>query len=146
MIREKFKKPSEPTNQEKQFISFLERTGSARITTLELITKNASQRKLRKYKERYNNAKYIGYVPKGEIHQQGNRYVLITPEHEQANYYRLKEELDFVCKLIARKNSHRNIGKLQLKGQMQFSELIQAELDTLENYATQLELDIENEE
>lgn len=141
-MRIKFTKAREPSNNEKAFIRALEQHKIVSVDMLLIMTNESSQRTLRAFKEAYNNYKYIGYVPKGEIHQQGDAYILITPEHKDSDYYRRKAEYDFVCGIIARKNNERTLGKRQAKGQLQFKKLIKLSPDQLQEYANKLLEDI----
>lgn len=145
-MREKFKRPSEPNEQEKQFIRLIEQYNKVSVGLFRVYIENASQRKLRKFMERYNNYKFIGYKPIGEIHQVKDRFVLIKPDDHKSDYYRLKAEYDFVCGIIARKNNQRTLGKRQAKGQLRFKDLIKLNTHQLEEYANNLANIIEDEQ
>lgn len=145
-MRLKFTKAHAPTEIELEFIRVMEAYDRPSITLLQVMTDNVSERKLRAFKESYNNYLYINHKPKGVIHQIGEHYVLVRPDDELSNYYRLKAEYDFVCSIIAHKNTQRTLGRLQVRGQMQWKKLLRSNVHDLKDYANDLAIDIENAE
>lgn len=131
-MREKFKAPEAPSENEQLFIEYMEKTHDQyglSEHTLALFL-NVSQRKLRTYKERYNNLKYIGIIPQGKIRNINGLYKLVRFDSKFAHKTILKARYDKICAIIDEYNTRRILGDIQHVGQqvlyagMSYNELL----------------------
>ena len=121
-MREKFNAPTVPEYKEELFCRIMESSRSAdrdELVSYLLV----SDRELRKYKEKYNNNKYIGIVPKGKIICIKGVYELVTPESKLAERVIMKANFDLICSYINKKNTNKYVGELQAKGQLSFYDI-----------------------
>ena len=145
-MRIKLEKPRNATEQEQTFIRIMETHKNVDLNGLSIIvfakelTPNL-ERELRRYRERYENFKYIGVIPQGVIHKtkssRGNaQYSLINATHENARKDLLNTEYELVCSAIKKHNRKRILGELQHNGQqaldMNYDELIAYQEQLLE--------------
>ena len=149
MSREKFLAPRNTSGEEFTFIRIMEKYGDKgiKLDNLSILVfgervNDNKSRSLRKYMERYNNFKYIGYIPQGEIHNVKGYYTLIKPNSPLARKYRLKAEYDLICSAIAKANSKRTIGELQAIGQIS---LDTSSIEQLQEYRALIEIELEEE-
>lgn len=149
-MREKFFEPRNANDQEQTFIRIIEKYGDKgiKLDSLCILVFNdrensSNARTLRKYKERYNNYKYISNTPQGEIHVIKGYYYLIKPNSPLARYYRLKAQYDLICAAIAKVNSKRTLGELQALGQIS---LDTSNYEELQEYRELIELELERVE
>ena len=149
MSREKFLAPRNATEEEFTFIRIMEKYGVSgiKLDNLSILVfsermTDSKSRSLRKFMERYNNFKYIGYIPQGEIHNINGYYTLIKTDSPLARKYRLKAEYDLICAAIAKANSKRTIGELQAIGQIS---LDTSSIEQLQEYRQLIEIELEEE-
>lgn len=119
-MREKFIEKITPDYIEMAFINKMEHTHDTygiSERTLSLIL-GVSKRKLRKYKERYNNFKYIDIVPKGKIVTIKKLYRLITVDSIYAQRIIKKTNYDLICAAIDKHNTIKILGSEQVQGQL----------------------------
>lgn len=144
-MRTKFEQPRVPSDQEQLFIQYVsgfhDTYGLSERTLC--IFLNTTPRTLRKWKERYNNFKYIGVTPIGKLHVINGMYKLIRPESRHCRTFQLKAELDLVCAAIQKHNTRKILGELQVNGQT--SSLDDMTYDELVNYQSWVESELENE-
>lgn len=118
-MREKFKVPRIPDETEQLFIQYLEKTHDTyglKENTLSMFLKVAP-RKLRTFKERYNNFKYVDLTPVGKIVNINGLYKLVRFDSKYAHRYILKARYDKICAIIDEYNTRRILGELQHSGQ-----------------------------
>ena len=85
-MRTKFEKPRIPSDAESTFIKMMEKyghlNGGIKVTNLSILVFGCNltpslERELRRYRERYQNFKYINVIPQGKIIKRGAFYKLI---------------------------------------------------------------------
>ena len=142
-MRTKFEAPRIPSKKEMRFISYISGTGDGfglKESTLALFL-NVSTRKLREFKERYNNFLYIDIIPKGKLHNIKGEYKLIRTSSKyiyQANY-------NLICAAINKRNTAKILGDIQHKGQLDMNDVLFMDVDSLIELAKEYELILEDE-
>ena len=142
-MRTKLEKPRQPNTIELKLIEIMEKYRNATELTLSILAygkhiNTRISRDLRYFKERYNNHKFIGVTPLGEIHKHKGAYRLIRKGDKLAAQYIIQDELDFLCAIEKRRNRKRNLGELQARGQLSYTDLINATDEQLQTYHDQL--------
>lgn len=134
----KYETPHQPNWNEEAFIYMMETHIHCDKHTLTVMC-DCTERDLRFYQERYNNFKFIGNVPKGEIHIINGVYTLVKPDTPHSRKYQIKALNDLIKAKIAYKSNLRIFGKLNAKGQVNFAQLDDMGLDEIHEVAKMLE-------
>ncbi len=126
MSRLKFNTPKEPTENEMLFIDYMEDTHdfyglSERTLSVFL---NVSARKLRTYKEKYNNFLFIGIMPQGKIHNINKLYRMIRQDSKYRTRSIYQANYNLICAAIDKRNTAKILGTIQALGQISMSELL----------------------
>lgn len=130
----KFEQPRKPNHIEQLFILTIE--GQIKIDKEVLVNfMKCDERDLRFIQERYNNYKFIGYNPIGEIHCIKGNYTLVKPNTPLALKMQHKAYFNAIKALIAWRNSKRILGDIQAKGQLDFTKLEGMEYDEFQEIA-----------
>ena len=132
-MRTKFEQPRIPSKLEMRFIGYISGTGdgyglSERTLSLFL---NVSARKLRMFKERYNNLKYLDITVKGKIHNIKGLYKLVRPSSKYCTRYIMQTNFNLICSAIDKRNTAKILGELQHKNQLSLDDVSLMSLDEL---------------
>jgi hypothetical protein len=129
-MRTKFETPHEPTDNELMFIQYMTSTHDSYGLSEQTLSTflGISKREVRRYKERYNNFKYIGYAPLGKIHNIKNEhgtslYKLVRKDSKYYTQKHLRVEYNFICAYLEKWNTRKIWGDIQLKGQLTIDDL-----------------------
>ena len=134
----KFDTPHTPTELEQAFIQVMQSRISVHVESLTLLL-GVTERELRYMMEDYNNFKFAGYTPQGEIHCSQHYYELIKPSTPKATKYQHKAYFNAIKSLIAWRNSKRILGEIQLDGQLDFTKLENLSYSELHEVAKMME-------
>ena len=148
MIRQKFTLPRLPNKQELDFIERIEHTSDYYGLSegmLEYFIK-VNPRTLRTFKERYNNFKYVGIIPKGKIHRINNLYKLVTYKSKYARRYINQSNYNLICSAIDKHNTGRILGQLEHSNQLSLHDIAQMDYDELISQAKEYAKILEGEE
>ena len=144
-MRLKFQAPQQPSENEIHFIELVDKfhdTYGLREETLSTFLQ-ISRRKVRQYKERYNNYKYIDYAPQGKLVVINGLYKLVRNDSIYQRRTQLQAEYNFICALIDKRNTERTIGKLQAIGQVSIYDYTNMDYDELINAAIIMEEELD---
>ena len=147
MTRTKFKAPKEPTEKEMRFIGYISGTGdhfgySERTLSLFL---NVSKRKLREFKERYNNFLFLNITPKGKIHNINGLYKLVRTSSKYRTRYIYQSRYNLICAAIDQRNTAKILGNIEAIGQLNMMDLLTMNDNSLVELAKEYETILQKE-
>ena len=117
MKRTKFNAPQQPDYHEQEFIRLIEKYYTVKKASLAQLIfavyeiNESHYRRIRKYVEKYNNAKYEGITPLGKIVTVDDKWELVRSDNPLANKVRNKAKYDLICAAIDYHNTMRALGE-----------------------------------